>query len=207
MESSFKCNLASDKTLNSVEMFIPKFVDSFLQIGDSTEELFFLFPVNEDKTETQFFEVLLKHEEATSLDRLNSTLTALSFDEVATCNSSTILNSSLRLTKQIIIDSPVIAEKLDCEYINGFNYATMKLVLEQFIDALLKNNSPVDLIYSEKEDSNHSFQWTNIFLSIESRQEFVESWQALEISKEIQALLLEQSICQSSELYRRYKVL
>ena len=81
MESSFKCNLASDKTLNSVEMFIPKFVDSFLQIGDSTEELFFLFPVNEDKTETQFFEVLLKHEETTSLDRLNSTLTALSFDD------------------------------------------------------------------------------------------------------------------------------
>ena len=96
---------------------------------------------------------------------------------------------------------------LQCEYVDGFNYATMKLVLEQFTDALIKNNSPVDVIYSEQEGLNNNFKWTNIFLSLESRRDFVESWRALEISKEIQELLLEQSICQSSKTYRKYKVL
>ena len=90
---------------------------------------------------------------------------------------------------------------------DGFNYATMKLVLEQFTDTLIKNNFPVDIFYSENNDSSDSFQWTNIFLSIDSRRTFVESWQQLEISKEIQALLLEQSICESSNTFRQYKVL
>ena len=83
----------------------------------------------------------------------------------------------------------------------------MKLILEQFTDALIKNNFPVDIFYSENSDSNDSFQWTNIFLSIDSRRSFVESWQQLEISKEIQSLLLEQSICESSNTFRQYKVL
>ena len=69
-------------------------------------------------------------------------------------------------------------------------------------DALVKNNSPVEIVYSEEDGSNASFQWMNIFTSLESRKDFVESWQALEISKEIQALLLEQSICQSSRAYK-----
>jgi len=32
-------------------------------------------------------------------------------------------------------------------------------------------------------------------------------WQTLDISKEIQELLIEQSTCQSSKVYRQYKVL
>ena len=188
-------------------MFIPKFVDSYKQIGDNTEEVFFLFPVNEDQIETQFFEILLKHKEESSLDKFNQTLATLSFDDIASCSSSTISNNSLSLTKRTIFNSPVVVEILECEYLNEFSYATMKLVFEQFADELLKNKSPVDLIYSENEDMSRHFQWTNIFSSLKSRREFIESWQVLEISKEIQALLLEQSICQSSELYRRYKVL
>ena len=61
--------------------------------------------------------------------------------------------------------------------------------------------------YKRNPNSENQFQWTNIFLSLESRQEFIESWQSLEISKEIQAMLLEQSICQPSKIYRRYKVI
>ena len=206
-ESFFNCKLVEGQTLNSVERFIPKFINSFEQMGYNSEELYFLFPVKEETTETQFFNLLLKHGEATSLDKFNLTLAALSFNEIATCNGSTISNNSLRLTNQTNFNSPAISEILDCEYIDGFNYATMKLVLEQFTDALKKNNSPVDVIYSEQEGMNNNFKWTNIFLSLESRRDFVESWQELEISKEIQELLLEQSICQSSNTYRQYKVL
>jgi hypothetical protein len=206
-ESLLSCKLVEGKTLNSVERFVPKFIDSFIKMGGETEELYFLFPLEEDQTDTQVFEVLLNHSDPLSLDRLNLTLTALSFDDIARCASSSVSTSSLWLTNQTIFASPVISEILECNYIDGFSYATIKLVLEQFTDALIKNNLQVNVLYSEEDMSSSKFYWTNIFSSLESRQNFIESWQALEISKEIQELLLEQSICQSSQTYRRYRVL
>ena len=207
-QTSFNCNLVSDKTLNSVERFIPKFVNSFLRSDESFEELFFLFPLLEEgQIDTKSFKLVFNHANQLSLDRFKLTLETLSFDEIAECEGSDILTRSLNLTSQNILDSNVISEILNCEYIEGFNYATLKLVLEQFTDALLKYNSPVDIFYGEAIDSENQFQWTNIFLSLESRQEFIESWQSMEISKEIQAMLLEQSICQPSKIYRRYKVI
>jgi len=206
-ESMLRCNLVPGETLNSVERFIPKLVNSLSQTGDSPDELYFLFPVIEDEIATQTFELLLKHAEESSLDRFNLMLGDLSFGDIADCNVSSALSGSLRLTNQPINLSPVIAEVLECEYIDGYSYATMKLVIEQFTDALIKNNLTIDILYTEAENSKGNFQWTNIFSSLDSRVNFVESWQELEISKVIQELLLEQSTCQSSRIYHQYKVL
>ena len=206
-ESMLRCNLVPGETLNSVERFIPKLVNSLSQTGDSSDELYFLFPVIEDEIETQTFELLLKHAEESSLDRFNLMLGDLSFGDIADCNVSSALSGSLRLTNQLINLFPVIAEVLECEYIDGYSYATMKLVIEQFTDALIKNNLTIDILYTEAENSKGNFQWTNIFSSLDSRVNFVESWQELEISKVIQELLLEQSACKSSRIYRQYKVL
>ena len=207
-QTSFNCNLVSGKTLNSIERFIPKFVNSFSKVDGSSEELFFLFPLlKEDQIDTKSFKLVFNHTNQLSLDRFKLTLETLSFDQIAECENSDILIRSLNLTTRNILDSNVILEILNCEYITGFNYATLKLVLEQFTNALLKDNSPIDIFYGEPIVSENQFQWTNIFLSLESRQEFIESWQSLEISKEIQAMLLEQSICQPSKMYRRYKVI
>ena len=113
----------------------------------------------------------------------------------------------MSLTSQNILDSNVVVEILNCSYLSEFSYATLKLVLEQFTDALLKDNLPVDIFYAEAIDSIDQFEWTNIFMSLDSREEFVEYWKSLEVSKEIQSRLLEQSICQPSKMYRRYKVI
>ena len=206
-ESLLRCNLVPGETLNSVERFIPKLVNSLSESGDSLDELYFLFPVIEDEIKTQNFEILSKHTEEAPLDRFNLMLAALSFGDIADCNLSSASSRTLRLTNQIINLSPVIAEVLECEFLDGYSYATMKLVIEQFTDALIKNNLIIDILYSENKNSNDNFQWTNIFSSLESRVDFVESWQALEISKEIQGLLLEQSVCKSSRIYRQYQVL
>ena len=206
-ESMLRCDLIPGETLNSVERFIPKLVNSLSQTENSSDELYFLFPVIEDEIETQTFELLLKHPEESFLDRFNLMLADLSFGDIANCDVSSASSRSLRLTNQLINLSPVIAEVLECEYMDGYSYATMKLVIERFTDALIKNNLTIDILYSEAENSNGNFQWTNIFSSVESRVNFVESWQELEISKEIQELLLEQSVCKSSHIYRQYKVL
>jgi hypothetical protein len=113
----------------------------------------------------------------------------------------------LRLTNQTINSPSVIAEILECKYKAGYSYATMKLVIEQLTDALKNNNFSIDILYSESEMLPTSFQWTNIFSSMESRDDFVKSWQALKISEEIQGLLLEQSNCQASGVYRKYQLL
>jgi len=113
----------------------------------------------------------------------------------------------LKLTKETIDASPAVVEILECGYLENYDYATIKLVLEQFTDALVKNKSPVDIVYSGNQANSNQFQWTNVFSSQDSRKAFIESWQALEIGKEIQKLLLEQSECKSSKLYSRYKVL
>ena len=144
-ESVLNCKLIEGKTLNSVERFIPKFVDSFAKMGKAAEELYFLFPIVEDEIDTQVFEVLLKHSDPISLDKLNLTLAALSFDNIATCESSSVSSRSLWLTNKTILTSPVISEILDCKYLEGFNYATMKLVLEQFTNALIKNLSLIHI--------------------------------------------------------------
>ncbi|MBD62627.1 MAG: hypothetical protein CMD68_00915 [Gammaproteobacteria bacterium] len=206
-ESSFKCELLNDKTLNTVERFIPKFIDNYLKIGNDSDELFFMFPAGKDEAETKFFELLLIHQELDSIDKFNLTLVALDFGDIANCESSTQSSNSLSLTKKTILDTPAIAEILECNYKEGFNYATIKLVFEQFTDALIKNNGPVNISYSEENNANNNFRWTNVFPSLESRKRFLELWQELEISKDIQSLLLEQSNCKSSKIFFRYKVL
>lgn len=206
-QTSFNCNLVSGKTLNSVERFIPKFVNSFSKIDGSSEELFFLFPLlKEGQIDTKSFKLVFNHTDMFSLDRFQLTLETLSFDEIAECDGADNSTRVLSLTSQNILDSNVVVEILNCSYLSEFSYATLKLVLEQFTDALLKDNSPVDIFYAEAIDSIDQFEWTNIFLSLDSRKEFVDYWKSLEVSKEIQSRLLEQSICQPSKMYRRYKV-
>ena len=206
-QSSLNCLLEPNKTLNSVEQFIPKLIDSFTKTIVLAEELYFLFPIEEDKIDTKSFKIMLRHSDAVSLDKFNLTLTALSFDSIAKCQNFSVSSNALWLFEQNIDNSFVISEILECEYLDGFNFATMKLVLEQFTDAMIKHNLRIDILYSETELAKSNFQWINIFPSLETRKDFIKSWQALEISKEIQELFLEQSACQSSQAYRQYKVL
>jgi hypothetical protein len=173
---------------------------------DRPDELYFLFPIIDEQTETQIFEILFKYSNLLTLDSLSLILAELKFDDIAEC-IDTSFHKSLRLTNQTINSPSVIAEILECKYKAGYSYATMKLVIEQLTDALKNNNFSIDILYSESEMLPTSFQWTNIFSSMESRDDFVKSWQALKISEEIQGLLLEQSNCQASGVYRKYQLL
>ena len=126
-ESLLSCKLVESKTLNSVERFIPKFVDSFITMGGGTEELYFLFPLVNDQTDTQVFEVLLNHSDSLALDRLNLTLAALSFDDIAKCANSSVSGRTLLITDQTIFASPVIAEILECNYRDGYSLSLIHI--------------------------------------------------------------------------------
>ena len=115
-QTSFNCNLVSGKTLNSVERFIPKFVNSFSKIDGSSEELFFLFPLLEGQIDTKSFKLVFNHTDMFSLDRFQLTLETLSFDEIAECDGSDNSTRVLSLTSQNILDSNVVVEILNCSY-------------------------------------------------------------------------------------------
>jgi hypothetical protein len=83
----------------------------------------------------------------------------------------------------------------------------MKLVFEEFIDAVIKFDKEIAIVYSESLEDTSNFRWFNTFASMEDRKVFLEAWRALFVSGEMQTLFLEQSICESSNLFKSYKVI
>jgi len=135
------------------------------------------------------------------------TLLDLSFEETALCNTEESSYGRLSLFESKFESTLAVVEMMECKYVNDFNYATMKLVFEEFIDALGKLDQKISIVYSEDLEIKSNFRWFNIFDSIESRKIFIESWQDLSVSNQMQTLFTEQSSCGESTLYKSYKVI
>jgi hypothetical protein len=102
--------------------------------------------VTDDKLILKSLSLLLQHDEVDAVDSFNLTLAALSFDDIANCNSAQIVRNSLRLTSnKLLINLQWSAEVLECNYKMDIVTQQLNLVLEQFTDALVKNNSHVDI--------------------------------------------------------------
>ncbi len=201
------CELLDDKNLNSVERFIPKLVESLDQLRDQDDEMHFFFPVQENNERVSNFKVVLNHEDADLKIEMTRTLKELSFDEIAACSAQKSSYGLVGLSSYLTQSNSLIVEMMECKYLENFNYATMKLVFEEFIDAVTKFNKDIAIDYSENLQDKSKFRWLNSFESIEDRKIFLEAWQELVVSGDMQTLFLEQSKCESSNLYRSYKVI
>ena len=206
-QSFLNCQLLTGNNLLSVNKFIPLFVDSFNQVRNDTDEVLFLFPIQDKNINVSDFKILLNHQDKELIDEMSRTLEDLSFGDIANCNIENISYGLVNLKSNILESAATVVEIMECEYIEGYSYATMKLVFEQFIDALTKFDEDISITYSENISDTSNFRWFNIFNSIEDRKIFVAAWQDLTLSREIQSLFLEQSKCESSNLFRSYKVL
>ena len=206
-QSFINCQLQLDKNLNSVERFIPLFVDDLKKVLDSEDEIFFLFPMQNKNMSISEFEIVLNHIDEIMINEMFRILEELSFADTATCKNQDLLYGRLKLKSSSSISNSSVIEVMECEYLDGFNYATMKLVFEEFIDILAKIDHDLSIIYSENTSDTSSFRWFNIFDSIESRKIFIESWQDLSVSNQMQTLFTEQSSCGDSTLYKSYKVI
>ncbi|MDC1487831.1 hypothetical protein N8224_04570 [Gammaproteobacteria bacterium] len=206
-ESSMNCLLASGQTLNSVERFVPTLVNMFKQSSHPSDEVTFLFPVLKDIEVISQFKIKLKHNNLESRAYMNKTLTDKTFSEIASCNlEKEPLNSIIVRDHQRHLTSEII-EVVDCRYLEGYSYATIKLVFERLIDSLGSIQHSPGLIYSSEVTDTNIFRWSNIFSSIDARELFLNSWLSKEASKELQSLFIEQSSCNSSVIYRSYRVI
>ena len=206
-QSFINCQLQLDKNLNSVERFIPLFVGDLKKVLDSEDEIFFLFPMQNKNMSISEFEIVLNHIDEIMINEMFRILEELSFADTATCKNQDLLYGRLKLKSSSSISNSSVIEVMECEYLDGFNYATMKLVFEEFIDTLAKIDHDLSIIYSENTSDTSSFRWFNIFDSMESRKIFIESWQDLSVSNQMQTLFTEQSSCGASTLYKSYKVI
>jgi hypothetical protein len=206
-QSFINCQLQLDKNLNSVERFIPLFVGDLKKVLDSEDEIFFLFPMQNKNMSISEFEIVLNHIDEIMINEMFRILEELSFADTATCKNQDLLYGRLKLKSSSSISNSSVFEVMECEYLDGFNYATMKLVFEEFIDTLAKIDHDLSIIYSENTSDTSSFRWFNIFDSMESRKIFIESWQDLSVSNQMQTLFTEQSSCGDSTLYKSYKVI
>ncbi len=206
-QSIISCELLPDKNINSVERFIPVFVEKLNKDREKDDEVMFFFPIEIENSSISKFKILLNHGNKVLLEEMHKTLSDLSFEETALCNTGEISYGRLSLFESKFESTLVVVEMMECKYVNDFNYATMKLVFEEFIDALAKLDQKVSIIYSENLEIKSNFRWFNIFDSIESRKIFIESWQDLSVSNQMQTLFTEQSSCGASTLYKSYKVI
>ena len=67
------------------------------------------------------------------------------FEETALCNTEESIYGRLSLYESNLESTLTVIEMMECKYLNDFNYATMKLVFEEFIDALRKVNPNISI--------------------------------------------------------------
>ena len=206
-QSIISCELLPDKNLSSVERLIPVFIDKLNKVREKEDEVMFFFPIQVENSSISRFKILLNHQNKVLLEEMYKTLSDLSFEETALCNKEESLYGRLSLFESKLESTLAVVEMMECKYVNDFNYATMKLVFEEFIDALKKLDPKVSIVYSENLEAKSNFRWLNIFDSMESRKIFIESWQDLTLSNQIRTLFTEQSSCGPSNLYKSYKVI
>ena len=206
-QSIINCELLPDRNLSSVERLIPVFVDKLNKVREKEDEVMFFFPFQVENSSISKFKILLNHQNKVLLEEMHKTLSEQSFEETALCNTEESSYGRLSLFESKFKSTLAVVEMMECKYVNDFNYATMKLVFEEFIDALGKLDPKISIVYSENLEVKSNFRWFNIFDSMESRKFFIESWQDLSVSNKIQTLFTEQSSCGDSTLYKSYKVI
>ena len=206
-QSIISCELLPDRNLSSVERLIPVFVEKLNKVRKKDDEVMFFFPIQFENSSISKFKILLNHQNKVLLEEMHQTLSELSFEETALCNTEETSYGRISLFESKFESTLAVIEMMECKYVNDFNYATMKLVFEEFIDALTKLDPNISIIYVESLEAKSNFRWLNIFESTESRRMFIESWQDLSVSNKIQTLFTEQSSCGASYLYKSYKVI
>jgi len=205
--STMHCSLKPPNSLNSLEKFIPIFVKNFESSNIDDSEVYFYFPLIDEKTNTSQFKLVLKHSTEASLKNMNQRLDGLEFSQVADCTQYQPSQNLARLKIDHFSQTEMLLETMACEYYENYNFATLNLVFEQLIDTLSDAVVALELQYLGTESSDRKFQWVTIFSSAEDRKLFLNNWRSLQVSNEMQGLLAEQASCGTSEVFRAYKVI
>ena len=108
------------------------FVDKLNQVREKDDEVMFFFPIKFENSSISKFKILLNHQNKVLLEAMHQILAELSFKETALCNTEESSYGRLSLFESKFETTLAVVELMECKYVNDFNYATMKLVFEEF---------------------------------------------------------------------------
>ena len=206
-QSNLSCTLNPQKTLSDVEGSIAKILEAIKAKSLNLSGLLFLFPLEGLEINTSQFDIVLRFSDPSAIEGFVEILDDEEFSSLASCGIFSAPSSFAPLRMQPSEEFLFLAESLSCEYLDGYSYASLSLVLEQFLGETRDNKNLSGISYVNGPGDTKNFQWVNAFVSQDGRDEFLESWLESSKSRRYQRLFMEQSTCNSSNLYRAYKVL
>ena len=205
-QSRYDCVLYKDKSLNSLEAFIPNFVNKAEDLLPSAT-LEFLF--NQEKNIDNFSILYLDNQENFNVSTLAQILSEEGIDDVASCQ----LRDEIMLSSDIFIDNISInftsfeVEFLNCEFNEGFNFGTFAIEIDTFLNLVRKKDVKYFAKFQQINNESNNFTWINYLSSAEEKGSLYEGWLEEEDSIKIQESFNAQSLCKSSASYKGYKVL
>ena len=205
-QSRYDCVLYKDKSLNSLEAFIPNFVNKAKEFLTSAT-LEFLF--NQEKNIDNFSILYLDNQENFNVSTLAQILSKEGIDDVASCQ----LRDEIMLSSDIFIDNISInftsfeVEFLNCEFNEGFNFGTFAIEIDTFLNLVRKKDVKYFAKFQQINNESNNFTWINYLSSAEEKDALYEGWLEEEDSIKIQESFNAQSLCKSSASYKGYKVL
>ena len=205
-QSRHDCILYKDKSLNSLEAFIPNFVNKAEDLLPSAT-LEFLF--NQEKNIDNFSILYLDNQANFNVSTLSQILSEEGIDDVASCQ----LRDEIMLSSDIFIDNISInftsfeVEFLNCEFNEGFNFGTFAIEIDTFLNLVRKKDVKYFAKFQQINNESNNFTWINYLSSAEEKDTLYEGWLEEEDSIKIQESFNAQSLCKSSASYKGYKVL
>ena len=164
-QSRHDCILYKDKSLNSLEAFIPNFVNKAEDLLPSAT-LEFLF--NQEKNIDNFSILYLDNQANFNVSILSQILSEEGIDDVASCQ----LRDEIMLSSDIFIDNISInftsfeVEFLNCEFNEGFNFGTFAIEIDTFLNLVRKKDVKYFAKFQQINNESNNFTWINYLLSL-----------------------------------------
>jgi len=171
-QSRYDCVLYKDKSLNSLEAFIPNFVNKAKDLLPSAT-LEFLF--NQEKNIDNFSILYLDNQENFNVSTLTQILSEEGIDDVASCQ----LRDEIMLSSDIFIDNistnftSFEVEFLNCEFNEGFNFGTFAIEIDTFLNLVRKKDVKYFAKFQQINNESNNFTWINYLSSAEEKDSFI----------------------------------
>ena len=205
-QARFDCLLSKDKSLNSLEAFIPNFVIKTKEsLPSASLEILF----NQEASIDKFSLFYLDNDMNFNSDTVRNLLDEEGISDFAACEmqNNQMLSSNLYIDNKVLNLDSFEVEILDCKFNNEFNYGTFSIEVDSFLNLIRKQNILYFAKFQQVNELSSEFTWINYLGSNSDKDILYKGWINEEDSITIQESFNAQSTCESATSYKGYKVL
>ena len=206
IQARYDCLLSEDKSLNSLEAFIPNFVIKIKEsLPSAGLEIFF----NQDTSVNKFSLFYLDNDINFSSEIVSDLMDEEGMSDFADCiiQDNQMLSSNLYIDNKVLNFNSFEVEVLDCKFNDEYNYGTFSIEVDSFLNLIRKQDILYFAKFQQVNELSSEFTWINYLSSNSDKDILYKGWINEQDSIIIQESFNIQSTCESSTSYRGYKVL